>query len=141
LASHQVLGHQRAVDPWQDMVVKGIDFPKSRSHLSHLYLEPGWQGGERQVAFFQGDTLFSKSQEEIGARIRIDDFLETDFAFVHFERWSKPGAWVARVTDEIADDTDIRIEHLGRGRTRATELRAAGRNGGLLGRERRGRRC
>ena len=86
LAAHQVLGDQRPVDPGQHVVVQRVDLAERGAHLADFELQSGGQRGEGDVSLFQIHALFAEGEEEIGARVGVDDFLEADFAFVHFER-------------------------------------------------------
>ena len=112
-AAHQILGDQRPVDPGQHVVVQRVDLAEGRAHLADFELQSGGQRGEGDVALFQIDALLAEGEEEIGAGVGVDDFLEADFAFVHFERRRGASAVIAGGADEIADHADIGVEHLG----------------------------
>ena len=76
LAAHQVLRHQRPVRPRQHVIVQRVHLAERRAHLARLQLQAGGQRGERDVALFQIDAVLAEGDEEIGARVRIDNLLK-----------------------------------------------------------------
>ncbi len=67
------------------MIVHGVDFAEGRPHLPNLAHKSRWQRGKRNVALFQVDALFSERNEEISARVWVNDRLEAHLGLVHLE--------------------------------------------------------
>src|SRR5205085_1639753 len=83
------------------------------THLADLQLQAGWQRGERDEAFFEVDALFAEADEEIGARVRVDHFLEAHLALMHFERWRSAPAVASGGADEVSNHADVGVENFG----------------------------
>ena len=75
-AAHQILRDQRPVGPRKHVVVQSVDLAERRAHLADSHQQSPRQRRERHVAFLEADTFFAEGDEEIGARVRIDDRLK-----------------------------------------------------------------
>ena len=85
LARDQVVTHQRALDPGQNMVMHRVDLAEGGAHLTHLRHEAAGQSRESDVAFLQVHAFLAKGNEEVAAGVGIDDRLESDLGLVHLE--------------------------------------------------------
>ena len=91
-----------------------LTLPNARAHLADLHQQAARQRRERDEALLDAH-LFAEGEEEVGARVGIDDRLKRRLGFVQLEgrlaaRWRSDGA------EEVADHRDVGIEDLGRGR-------------------------
>ena len=82
----QVVDDERAIGPRQHVGVQRVDLAERRAHLADLDQQVARQRGQRHEAFLELHAFLAEREEEIGARIRIDDRLERDFRFRHLER-------------------------------------------------------
>src|SRR6185369_5478631 len=70
-----------------------------------------WEFSQRDEPFLEVDALLTEREEEIGARVRVDDGLKRDLRFVHLERRRRVHRVLARGAEEIADHSHVGIEH------------------------------
>src|SRR5215813_3256753 len=103
------------------MVVQCIHLAEGRAHLACFGYEILGQRSEGDETFFQIHTFFTEGDEEVGASVRIDDGLQSNFRLMHLERGRGIDRVVSQSTDEIANHADVGIQGFGRSRTRATE--------------------
>ena len=85
-AADEVVDDERTIGPRQHVVVQAVHLAERRAHLADFRQEPARQRRERQESFLDADAFLAERDEEVGARIRIDDRLERRFRFVHLER-------------------------------------------------------
>ena len=58
------------------MIVQRVHLAERRAHFANLRQQPAGQFGQRQESLFQIDPFLAERDEEIGARVRIDDRLQ-----------------------------------------------------------------
>ena len=126
-AADQVLRDQRAIRPRQDVIVERVDLAEGRAHLADLGQQAAGQLGEGDEPFLEVDAFLAERNEEIGARVRVDDRLERDLRFVHLERRNRVDVVRPGGAEKIADDRDVRVEHLAVVHRRAERRRGLGR--------------
>src|SRR5439155_19589973 len=122
-AADEIIGHQRPVDERQGVIVDGVDLAEFGAHLAHLEQQSGGKGCEGAVTFLDVHTLLAERDKGIGARIGMDNGLHAHFGFVEFERARRRNGVAPGGADEVADQTDVRIEELGVGGSAAISLR------------------
>ena len=89
-----------------------LTLPNAARILPTLHQELARQLGQRQEPFLELDAFLAERDEEVGARIRIDDRLERRFRFVHLERRARIDRVSSRGAKEVADHRHVRVEHL-----------------------------
>src|SRR5690349_25032574 len=82
-ATDQIVVHERAIDPGQHVVVHRVYLPKGASEFTHLGHKPGWQRRQCYVSLLQIHAFFSEGQEEVSARVWVDNGLNTELRFMH----------------------------------------------------------
>src|SRR5207302_9498778 len=112
VARYQILVHQRPVGPRQYVVVQRVHFAEGGAHFAGPQLQPGGERGEGDVALFQIHTMLAEAEEEVGARVRVDHFLEAHLALVHFQRGGSAIGPVTASAEEIPNRADVRVEYL-----------------------------
>ena len=110
-AAEQVLRHQRPVGPGQHVVVHRVDLAERAAHLADLGQQAAGQRGEGDEAFLDLHAFGPERQEEVGARVRIDDGLERGSASC-ISSDGRASTRCAHRAQEVADDGDVGIEHL-----------------------------
>ena len=112
LAADEIARHQRTIGPRQHVVVQRVHLAEGRAHLADLGQQAARQFRERQKSFLEIDARFPERDEEIGARVRIDDGLEGRLRFVHLERRLRVDQVPAGRAEEVADHRHVRVEDL-----------------------------
>ena len=141
LAAHEVPGGERPIGPRQDMRVKRVDLAERRALLAHLHQQPARERGERDEAFFDADAGLAEREEEVGARVGIDDGLERCLGFRKRHRRLRPHGVAPRRAKEIADDGHVGVEDLRRRRNVAVNRQRSAGAAGALCTRRHLRRC
>ena len=126
-AAYQVVDHERTVGPGQNVIVERVHLAERRAHLANFCQQSSRQRRERDKPFLDIHALFSERNEEVGARVRIDDRLERRFRLVHLQRTRMVAqaerirlhAIVAGGAEKVADHRHVGIEDL-RSRCRRT---------------------
>src|SRR5437588_3134189 len=115
LASDQIAAHHRPIDPGQHVIVQRIHFAKCGAHLSRLRYDATRKGGEGYESLLQIDALFAEREEEIAARVGINNRLHAQLRLMHLHYGSRNHTILAGRCDKVADHADVRIQGLGRG--------------------------
>ena len=126
------LRHERPIGPRQDVRVHRVDLAELRAHLAGLQQQTRRQRRERDVALFHFQTLRAGREEEVRARIRIDDRLKGGLDLGQRQRRLIAHRVLSGDADEVADDRNVGVEHLLRRRpwhrvTAACQVAPAGR--------------
>src|SRR5216684_8108399 len=106
--------------------MNGVDLPELRAHFANLQKKPGGKRGKGHIGFLDVYTGFAKGNERVGTRVGIDDGLQADFGFVHFERARGRNGVASCGADEVTNQADIRVEELGVGRGASKNLSLSG---------------
>ena len=133
LAADQVVGHQRTIRPRQHVVVQRVHLAERRAHLADLRTSrPPGSAGNVMKPSSSSTPSSPNDDEEVGARVRIDDRLKRRLGLVHLERRLRVHRVASGRAQEVADDGDVGVEHLRRGRT-AVDRQRTGRTAGAFG--------
>ena len=92
--------------------MKAVHLAERRAHLADLRQQSAGQRRERQEPFFDADALLAERDEEIGARVGIDNRLERRLRFVQLEGGLRLDLIAAGGAEEVADDRHVGIEDL-----------------------------
>src|SRR5262245_14023928 len=65
LTAHEVLRHQRTIDPGQNMIMKCVDLTERSSHLADFDEKSARDCGKGNIAFLEGDPLLTVRKEEV----------------------------------------------------------------------------
>src|SRR6267378_1448616 len=130
----EIVGHQRPVDERERMIVNGVDLAEVRAHFADFQKKPGGERGERDIGLLDIYAGFAEGDESVGARVGIDDGLQADFGFVHFERGRRRNGVASDGADEVANQADVRIEKFGVGRGASKNLSLRGLRFSRIGR-------
>src|SRR6266446_630806 len=129
-AADEIVGHQRPVNERQGVIVDGVDLAEFGAHLADFQKESSRKRSKGDITFLDVYAGFAKGDESIGTRIGINNGLHADFGFVEFERARWRNGVASGSTNEVANQTDVRIEELGVGSGTAVSLRLSDlRNG------------
>ena len=79
LTAHQILSDQRTIHPGQHVIVQRIYLTKSGAHLARFGNKSRRQSGEGDEALFQVNPSFTERDKEIGARVGVDNGLQSEF--------------------------------------------------------------
>ncbi len=129
-AADEIARHERTIGGRHQVRVERVHFPELRTELAGLEQQVLRQRREGDEPFFDFETFGARGQEEIRARVRIDDRLEGGLDFGQLHRRLIAERVLAGHADEVADHGDVRIEHLGR----ETRRRLRRRRRWLIGR-------
>src|SRR6266478_1260880 len=122
-AADEIVGHQRPVNERQSVIVDGVDLAEFGAHLADFQKEPCRKRSKGDITFLDVYAGFAEGDESIGTRIGINNGLHADFGFVEFERARWRNGVAASSADEVANQTDVRVEQLGVGSRAAEGLR------------------
>ena len=123
----EVLADERSIGSRDRVRVQRIDLAELRAELAGLQQQAGGQRRERDVALFELRPLRPGGDKEIGACVRIDDGLKRRLRFAQLHGRLAAELVLAGDADEVADDRDVRVEHLRRLRRGGRRLRGIGR--------------
>ena len=110
-------------DTWLCIV---FTLPNAARTFPTLASKPPGSAGERHEPFLEIDAFLAKRQEEIGARVRVDDRLERRFGLAHLERVLGCTAFVPAAPRKLPMTAMSGIEDLRRRRGRAVHRKRAG---------------
>jgi hypothetical protein len=146
LAPEQVDDGERLVRPRQHVEVQRVDLSELGLELPGLHDEVPGEVEERDVALLDVDALVREREEQVGARVRVDDRLERDLRLLELERLGRHDGVVPGRREEVADDRDrgveerrvdgVRREHVGQRSGRRRLGRRRRRGSRLRGRRR-----
>ena len=69
---------QGLVRPGEDVEVEGVGLAEERAHAADLDEEAGGQRGEGREPLLDVDPVLAEGDEEVGARVGVDDRLEAE---------------------------------------------------------------
>ncbi len=101
----------------------GVDLAEFGAHFPDFQEESRGKRRESDVTLLDIHAGFAEGDKGIGARIGVDNGLQTDFGFVEFEGAGRRNGVAAGRANEVADQADVRIEQLGVGSCAAVGLR------------------
>ncbi len=81
-AAQQIHGRKRPVNVIQSVVVNGVHLSKSSAHLAHSGDESFGQGGECDVALFDGHVLLAERHKKVATSVGVNDGLHAQFRFM-----------------------------------------------------------
>src|ERR1700687_3661341 len=135
-ATNEVVGNQRAIDELQGMIVNGVHLAKVGALFSNFQEQTSGKRCKGDVRFFDVYSGFAKGNEGVGTRVGIDDGLNAEFGFMHFEGLAGRNVVVSHGADEIADEANIGIKKFGVAGRAAKSLRTGGWRGNGSGNRR-----
>ena len=116
LAAEEVRHVQRRVGERAHMKVLGIELAESALEPAHLEDEIPGDREEREVSLLDPDAplLAPERDEEVRARVRIDDGLQADLRLPELEARLVVDFVVAGDSERVADHGDVRVEDVAR---------------------------
>src|SRR6266545_1514350 len=133
LAAEEVDDRQRLVGPGEDVPVERVDLAEGGAHPAGLDQKLRGERGERGETFLDVDAFRAEGDEEVGARVGVDDRLDSQLGFAELRGGEVLDGVVAADREEVADHRDGGVEVIRGLRRPAGAARLGLRRGGGFG--------